>query len=161
MPFESSAVPRAIDGLLAICNAAATLKGVSIYDGSPVTRSSDELYLEIATPSDDGHPGVEGTQEFVSLPGRERDEMFSIFCEACARSGNNDIKIERDRAFGIVAAVERLIRPREPGADTTLGGSVMWSSITGRITYTPLQSPEGAAVRVLFEIACRERLSGS
>jgi hypothetical protein len=161
MTAETSAGPAAIDGLLALCTGAASLTGVTIYDGSPVARSSDELFLEIAVPSADGLPAVEGTQEFVTMPGRERDESFTILCGAYSRSGDTDIKAERDRAYGILAAVERLIRPRESGSDITLGGAVLWSSVTGRITYTPLQTTDGAGVRVMFQIACRARLSGS
>ena len=165
MVAETSSVPAAIDGLLALCRGVAitggALEGVAIYDGSPVTRPSEERYLEIAMPTADGEPAVEGTQEFVTMPGRERDESFSILCGAFSRSGNNVIQDERNRAYAIVAAVERLVRPRESGSDITLGGAVLWCSVTGRITYTPLQTTEGAAVRVQFEIQCRSRLSGS
>ena len=165
MAAETSAVPAAIDGLIAMCNAltgaGGALEGVAIYDGSPVTRSSEERYIEIATPAGDGEPAVEGTQSFVTMPGRERDEVFSILCGAYARSGNTDIQVERNRAYVIVAAIERLVRPREAGSDITLGGAVLWCSVTGRITYTPLQTTDGAAVRVQFEIQCQARLSGS
>jgi len=165
MVAETSAVPAAIDGLIALCTSVAitggALDGVVIYDGSPITRSSDERYLDIAMPTADGEPAVEGTQSFITMPARERDESFSILCGAYARSGNNDIQVERNRAYAIVAAVERLVRPREPGSDITLGGAVLWCSVTGRITYTPLQTADGAGVRVQFEVQCRARLSGS
>lgn len=166
MPFEASAIPRAIDGLVAMCNAQAvvggTLDGVEIYDGYPITLPSGETYLEIATTPDAGNgPAVDGTQDFVSIPGREKDEQFNIYCAAYSRSGNNDVKIERDRAFAIVRAVEAMVRPREPGSDVTLGGAVRWCNVSGRIAYSPLQAQEGCAVRVEFEIVCHERLDGS
>lgn len=166
MPFEASAIPRAIDGLVAMCNARAvtggTLDGVEIYDGYPVTMPSGEMYLEIATTPDTGNaPAVDGTQDFASIPGREKDEQFNIYCAAYARSGDTDLKVERDRAFSIMRAVEAMVRPREPGSDHTLGGAVRWCQVSGRINYTPLQAQEGCAVRVEFEVMCVERLDGS
>lgn len=165
MALESSSIPRAIDGLLALCTAQAgtggLLDGVTIVDGPPITPPSEQVLLFIGESPVAGGAGAFGTQDFVTLPARERDETYSIYCTAYSRSGDTAIKPERDRAFAVMAAVEKLVRPTYPGSDITLGGAVMWCSVSGRITYFPAQSSSGAVVRLTWEVICRERLSGS
>lgn len=165
MVWESSSVPYALDALVAQATAltvpGGSLEGVDICEGLPVNQPSNERYLCIGMPTVDGQPAVEGTQEFVSIPGRERDENYSIFCAAFARSGGQSVKYERDRAFAIQRAVEGMLRPLVAGGDITLGGTVSWAHVTGRITYTPLQTKTGCLVQVYFEISVRNRLSGN
>jgi hypothetical protein len=137
------------------------LYGVTIVDGPPIGNPSDQLLLFVGDSPTSGAPGALGTQDFAGMPARERDESFSVYCTAYARSGDTALKPERDRAFSIMGAVERLVRPSYPGSDITLGGAVSWCSVSGRIAYTPGQSENGAIVRLAFEVICRERLSGS
>jgi hypothetical protein len=137
------------------------LDGVTVLDGPSVTAPSEQVLLYIGDSPVTGGAGAFGTQDFVTMPARERDETYSIFCTAYSRSGDTVIKPERDRAFAVMAAVESLVRPGVPGSDITLGGTVQWCSVSGRITYSPGQSQSGAVVRLTFEVVCRERLSGS
>lgn len=165
MVWESSSIPRAIDNLITMANAltvsGGALEGVEICDGLPLTQPSSEQYLCIGMPTIDGQPASEGTQEFITMPARERDETYSLFSAAFSRSGGTDVKVERDRAFAQVRAIEGLLRPLVAGSDITIGGAVSWASVSGRITYTPLQTVNGALVQVYFEIVCRNRLSGN
>lgn len=165
MAFESSSIPRAIDGLVALCEAqtgtGGLLDGVTVVDGPSVTTPSEQLLLYIGDTPVTGGAGAFGSQDFVTLPARERDEAYSIYCTAYSRSGDTAIKTERDRAFAIMAVVEKLVRPGFAGSDITLGGAVQWCSVSGRITYFPGQSSSGAVVRLTWEVVCRERLSGS
>lgn len=165
MAFESSSIPRAIDGLVALCNAqtgtGGLLDGVTVVDGPTVAAPSEQVLLYVGESPLQGGAGAFGTQDFVTLPARERDESYSIYCTAYSRSGDTAIKPERDRAFAVMAAVEKLVRPTYPGSDITLGGAVSWCSVSGRITYFPGQSTSGAVVRLTWEVVCRERLSGS
>lgn len=160
----TSRIPAAIDGLLALCTGqtgpGGLLDGVAVFDGPPVkgATAGAELLLYIAdTPDGDG-PGTTGNQDFAALGRGGRDETFSIYCTAAARSGDTDIRTERNRAFALVAAVETLLRPHEPGADATLGGAVLWSSVGGEESYTPIQDDDGAYVEVGFNIVCRARI---
>ncbi|MCP2168131.1 hypothetical protein [Goodfellowiella coeruleoviolacea] len=161
MQMQTSRIPAAIDGLLTLCTGAAApggpLAGVRIYDGPPVSDLSDELLLFIG---DDpaGEDSVTGTQEYATLGRPGKDETFTIYCCAASRSGNVDMKRERGRAFGIVGAVERLVRPNEPGGDTQLGGAVLWSGVGGDITLSQMQTNTGALARVTFGVVCRARL---
>lgn len=158
----TSVIAAALDGLLELCRNAAveggTLAGVVVVDGPPVGEPSDPLLLFIGDTPDDESPGVIGTQEFASLGGNAKDETFSIYCTAVSRSGDTVIKAERDLAFGIVAAVEQLLRQGVAGADPRLGGAVLWSGVGGDVQYTPLQLTKGAYVEVGFNVVCRARI---
>lgn len=161
--MESSAIPRAIDGLLALVQAEAgtggTLEGWLVHDGPMPTMPSAKKVLVIGGTPDGGEPAVDGSQEWATMPGRERNESFSIVCTSLAWSGSTEIKPLRDAAFAGVAAVEQLLRPGITGSDVTLGGSVRFAGVSGPTLYDPMQTSRGAIVRVFFQIECRERLS--
>ncbi|TCO47302.1 hypothetical protein [Actinocrispum wychmicini] len=159
---DVSRIPAAIDGLVALCTTATApaepLHGVHVYDGPPVTDLSDPLMLFLGdTP--DTLESVTGTQTFAELGGASRDETFSISCTAVARSGDTDMKARRDAAHAIMAAVERLLRPGEPGADITLGGAVLWAQVGGDIVLSQLQYAKGSLARLRFAVTCRARLT--
>lgn len=162
MVAETSKQAAMIDGFIALCQGI-TVDGmaVTIRDGPFLEPPSDELLLIVGDVPPTGGAAVEGTQEFVTFPGRERQESMELYCSIIARAGDTTIKIQRDRAFTILAAVERLVRPREAGSDVTLGDSVDWSEITGRIAYMPAQTSGGAVVKLGFEVHSKVRLSGS
>ncbi len=138
------------------------LDGVTVYDGPPLESPSEERSLYIGYDEERGSTagdiyGVEGTQEFLAMAG-DRKETFAIRCAATARSGDTVMKTERDRAFGIVAAVENLIRLHVTGSDITLGGSVLVSSIGGDIKLIQLQTTAGAYVKCTFYVQCLARI---
>lgn len=162
MAFESTSQPRALDALLGLCRAATgeggTLENVQVYDGPSVAAPDGELLLYLGDPPTTGGAGILGSQESALLGGREREESFTIYCTAFSRSGNTDMKVERDRVYAIMAAVERMLRPST--GDVTLQGTVRWSGVGGRIAYTPRQDTGGSVARLQFEVQCTERLSG-
>jgi hypothetical protein len=164
--MATSAIPDALGGLLALCNGSTgtgeALDGVTVYDGPPLESPSEELSLYIGHDEERGRAagdiyGVEGTQEFLAMGG-DRNESFAIRCAASARSGDTNIKVERDRAFAVMAAVESLIRLHVSGADITLGGSVLVSSIGGDIKLMQLQTVNGAFAKVTFYVQCLARI---
>lgn len=164
--MATSAIPDALDGLLALCNAntgtGESLEGVTVYDGPPIENPSEELSLYIGHDEERGRAagdiyGVEGTQEFMAMGG-DRKEAFAIRCAASARSGDTNIKVERDRAFAVMGAVENLIRLHVSGSDITLGGSVLVSSISGDIKLMQLQTVNGAFAKVTFYVQCLARI---
>lgn len=164
--MATSAIPDALDGLVALCTAATgtgqPLDGVTVYDGPPLESPSEELSLYIGHDEERGRAagdiyGAEGTQEFMAMGG-DRKETFAIRCAASARSGDTVIKTERDRAFGVMAAVENLIRLHVTGSDITLGGSVLVSSIGGDIKLMQLQTANGAFAKVTFFVQCLARI---
>lgn len=165
MVAQSSSIPFAIDGLLALirgsANVLAQVEAAAIYDGNPTQESPYQTYVVVGEQPMPDAPAVDGTQSFVGFPARERDEEFTIHCAIYSRSGDTDIKAERDRAFGIAAVVERLLRALEVGSDLKLGGAVDWCEFAGNIMYNGVQTQNGALVRVVFGVHCRTRLLGS
>lgn len=162
--MATSKIPTAIDGLLALCNGQTDtgepLSGVAIYDGPPLEPPSEQRHLYIGFDeerSDVDIFSVEGDQVWQTMGGA-REETFSILCAAVARSGDVDIKTERDRAFSIVAGVESLIRLNVVGADITLGGAVLVSHVAGPIKLLQLQTKDGAYAKVSFHVQCIARI---
>jgi hypothetical protein len=162
--MATSRIPNAIDGLLALCNGQTDsgdlLDGVAIYDGPPYEDPSSQRQLYIGYDeerSDVDIFSVEGNQEWQTMGG-PREETFSLLCAAVARSGDLNLKAERDRAFGMMAAVERLIRINESGADSTLGGAVLVAHVSGAIKLLQLQTQNGAYAKVSFHIQCIARI---
>lgn len=163
--MATSRIPAAIDGLLALCNAAAVVDGaledVAVYDGPPIQDPSAEqqLYIghdEVRSDSSDVY-AAEGTQVFQTMGGA-RQETFAILCAAVSRTGDTDMKSQRDRAYSIVGAVENLIRLNEPGSDITLGGAVLMSNISGDMKLQQIQTTTGAYVKVSFHVQCLVRM---
>lgn len=161
--MESSAIPRALDALLTMANEATAsggdLEGWLVHDGPLKAAPSDKKILIIGGKDISDEAAVEGHQEWATIPGRERNEEFSILCTAIAWSGSTDWKPLRDLAFTGVAAVERLIRPGVTGSDVTLNGTVRFAGVAGPTIYDPIHTEKGAVVRVYFQVECRERLS--
>lgn len=157
--MATSAVPAAVDALLAILRAAAGLSGVSILDGPPVTGGdiTDPDLLFVGW-----QPGSEAaaslTQSFNAAGARTRDESFEVACYAEARSGDTDMAARRTRAFVIVAEVETAIRATVAApALPTLSGTVLWAHLTtGNLVQ--VQTDKGSVAGVLFTIACRARI---
>lgn len=160
--MDTSAIPAAIDGLVALCTGQVApgglLERVIVFDGPPFTKPSEQQLLFIGDTPDD-LSSVSGTQDFAHIGARQRDEDFSIYCTAVSRSGGTDMKVERDRAFRMKGAVEKLLRPGFPGADITLGGAVMWAHVSGEITLSQITDPNGAMARLGFHVVCRARLT--
>ncbi|NUT53684.1 MAG: hypothetical protein HOV94_41305 [Saccharothrix sp.] len=158
----ASAIPAAIDALIELCQGATgtggVLEGVQVIDGPPVDEPTEQLLLYIGDVPDDESPGVTGAQNWVNLGGSDADEAFTIYCTAVARSGDTDVKSERDRAFGIYDGVAQLLRIGAAGADPRLGGSVLWARTGGEESYTPIQTDKGLLVEVGFHVVCQARI---
>jgi hypothetical protein len=152
----TSRIPAAIDGLVALCRGLPALATVAIHDGPPGSNLTDQLMLFIGdTPED--LVSVRGSQNWAALGARAKDERFTIVCTAAARSGDTNMKVERDRAFSIVAAVEIAVRDLVTG-DISLGGAVSWCGLDEDISLAQLQTPDGALAKVGFGVTCRARI---
>jgi hypothetical protein len=78
-------------------------------------------------------------------------------CTAIAWSGETTVKTERDRAFALLAAVERSMRPLEPNASVDLNGAVDWAGI-GEVRHSQWQTTGGAQAKVVFNVDCQVRI---
>ena len=157
----TSRVPATLDYLVSTFQAAATLGAasppVAVYDGPVLTEAPAQLVLWVGMDDPDSEEApisAESDAQWAALGAQTQNEEFSIHCCAEAWSGDNDVRTVRLAAYGIVAAVETLIR-----ADVNLGGTLPsgWARVTGSQLRQNNVST-GAVARVAFHIDCRARI---
>jgi len=157
----TSRVPAVIDYLVTAFTAASTLGAatppVAVYDGPVVTEAPTQLVLWVGVDDPDSEEapiGAESESEWGSLGALARNEQITVHCVAEAWSGDTDVKATRVAAYGIVSAVETLLR-----ADVSLGGTLPsgWCEVTG-MQLRQNNVAQGAVARVAFHINCRARI---
>jgi hypothetical protein len=154
--MPTSRVPAAVDALLAILRARPALADVEVVDGPPVVNLTALRRIHIGwAPSADA--AVTLQQEFAGAGARTRDEEFSITCYAEARSGDKDMRAQRDAVFALVAEVEQALRATSEMPDApTLLGTVLWAHLTaGDLIQVPA---EGSLAGLSFTVACQARI---
>ncbi len=156
---STSKVPAVIDYLVTTFQAANTLgtatPAVAVYDGPPVTQEPAELllFVGIDDPDTDEAPtSASSEQSWAALGAQAKTEQISIFCTAESWGGDTDVKAIRTAAYGIVAAVENLLR-----GDVMLGGLMQFAGVTG-LTLRQNQTTQGAVARVTFQIEGQARI---
>jgi hypothetical protein len=163
---QASAV---IGYLVSTCEASASLGQASpqvyVFDGPQPSRALSGVQRALwigSNPASDTEAGVTATQEFAGMDmGLKRNEAGEVVCAAQCWSGDTAIAIQRDGADAIVAAVELLLRgtPRSGGpGDTSMGGLVLWSQVSGPFEWYQRQQPNGASVLCVFRVSYRARL---
>lgn len=155
--MATSAVPAAIDALLAILRAAPALAGVRIVDGPPSVNLTERHRIYVGW-SPGSEQAVDITQDFASAGARTRDEDFSIACYVETRAGDKDMTLRRAKAFELLAAVEVALRATN-GAPTapTLSGTVQWAHLTSG-SLVQEQGDKGALAGLSFTVTCRARI---
>ncbi|WP_326739145.1 hypothetical protein [Streptomyces sp. NBC_01022] len=155
--MATSAVPAAVDALLAILRASPALAEVRIVDGPPSVNLTDRhrIYVGWAPGSEQA---VDITQEFASAGARTRDEDFSIACYAETRTGDKDMSLRRAKAFELLAAVEDALRATNDAPTApTLSGTVLWSHLTAG-SLVQEQNDSGALAGLPFSVTCHARI---
>lgn len=155
--MATSAVPAAIDALLAILRADAGLSGVTVIDGPPVGDQSDQDYVAVGW-QPDGDESAQIVQDFNAAGARTRDEDFGISCWIDTWTGDSDVSARRTRAFALLAVVENAIRasgssPMAP----TLNGAVLWAHLTNAV-LKQANTDQGVRAGIAFSITCRARI---
>ena len=152
-----SKAPALIDYLVNTFQNAATLgqatPAVTVYDGPPTTMLNAplSLYVGLADPdSDQIQVAASFTQAREDLGSATRGETTVVNCVAEAWSGTDPLQPQRVAAFGIVAAVEALVR-----ADNNMGGlGQLYPGVTaGDLLQN--NTAQGAIARVPFTITVR------
>ncbi|MEU2181233.1 hypothetical protein [Streptomyces thermolilacinus] len=155
--MATSAVPAAIDALLAILRAAPALAGVDIIDGPPTGDMSAADLVAVGWQPDDGEAAVLA-QEFAYAGARRRDEEFVISCWLESWTGDNDVAARRVRAFELLAVVEDALRASDAAPEApTLGGTVLWAHLTAG-TLRQVNTDQGVKAGLAFSVACRARI---
>lgn len=151
-----SKVPALIDYLAAAFTGAATLgqatPPVTVFDGPNTTELDPflKLYIGLSDPDNEGiEPAVTFAQTRDDLGSATRTERPDIHCCAEAWSGTDDMRTVRVAAFGILAAVEALVR----GDATNFGGL---GQATPGLAVAELQqnnTSAGAIARIPFTLS--------
>jgi len=157
--MATSKVPAVIDYLVTTFTAATTLGAatppVAVYDGPLVTQEPAQLLLFVGIDdpdSDEAPTSASSEQSWASLGKQAKNEQVTVFCTAESWGGDTDVKAIRTTAYGIVAAVEDLLR-----ADVMLGGLFQFGQVTG-LTLRQNQTTQGAVARVTFQIEGQARI---
>jgi hypothetical protein len=171
---------RVIAYLLAQATASTSLGGlapdpVTIIDGQPATAdvlvaNPDGLTQRLWI----GGPGdvlgrladaAGSDQGFAFLDqARTRDNQIDVQCAAEAISGDTVMANARNGAYAVMAAVELMLRgslntsPASPG-DSSMGGLVRWSEVTGPIELSQGQIDQGALALLKFRVSAFVRLT--
>lgn len=155
--MSTSAVPAAIDALLAILRDAPALADVRIIDGPPSVNFTEKQRIYVGwSPSADQAADVQ--QDFASAGARRRDETFTISGYVETRTGDKDMPLRRVQAFEILAAIEVALRATdaEPEAPT-LRGTVQWAHLTAA-GLVQEQNSDGVLVGLSFTVSCHARI---
>lgn len=156
--MATSAVPAAIDALLAIFRAAPALAEVRVIDGPPLQDMSGSDFLAVGwSLAADTATAAEAVQDFASAGARTRDENFGVTCWLESWTGDQDIGPRRRRAYELLAVVEDVLRASgaQPEAPT-LNGTVQWAHLT---SHTLQQYTDGGVrAGIAFTITCRARI---
>jgi hypothetical protein len=157
----TSRVPALIDYLVTAFTNASTLgtasPPVAVYDGPQTTRAPAQLVLWVGLDDPDTDQVAPSAaafeQEWAALGKQARNEISTIHCVAEAWTGADDIKGMRTAAFGIVAAVEDIVRT-DPFSGLALFPD---PGVTGG-ELRQNNTEQGALVQVSFQIAFKSRL---
>jgi hypothetical protein len=152
-----SRVPFVMDYLVTLFTGAATLgqatPPVAVYDGPVVTGDAPGLILWIGMddPDSDTAPvSAHSDRQWAGLGGQS--ETITVNCVAESWSGNDSVSAARQSVYGIVAAVEALVR-----ADATQFGGNGLTADPG-VTGSDLRqndTQQGGQARVVFSIILR------
>ena len=155
-----SRVPSVLSYLVATFTAAPTIGAaavpVAVYDGPALTAAPAQLILWVGLDdpdSDTGALAAESTREWSGLGGQS--ELIMVHCTAEAWSGDDTIATVRTAAYGIVAAVETLVR--DPAVNAGGFGANAMLADPGVTAGALMQNTTtvGAQARVVFQIVLK------
>jgi len=126
----------------------AALTGIQVVDGPQANSDAANDWLFVGFNGDVPDEFNEGAVVEQSLMAfaRTKQEDGLVTCAVVSRSGDTNIPAARARAYGFLAAAEDAVR-----ADMQLGGLVMHAFVSGH-QYSPVQTQQGAKVRVVFTV---------
>jgi hypothetical protein len=136
-----TALPAAIDGLVALLRSTPALAGVRIDDGPWVDEPSEHDVIVIGWLPDDTSM-VTWTEDLAGLG--STGETFTIQGLVSSFRGDSSLKAVRDIADGLLEIVRAAVH-----ANQTLGGAVNRARIAAQ-TMTPIKDAKGTAVEIDF-----------
>lgn len=173
MSVTVSLAADVIGYLVAQCQASTSLGAASpsvlVFDGPQVSDSQlDARSSKVWIGYDPMSPGAsvaQAEQDFAGLDmGLKRNESGWVMCAAEDASGDVAMAGHRTAVKALIGTVELLLRgvPNSGGpGDSSMGGLVLWSQVTGPFTWYQAQSQAGASAMCVFRVAYRARLLSS
>lgn len=147
------ALPSLITNIVSAFSSAASLTGVSIYDGPILDGSYPQKWIAV------GHDGSEegatqagqASNSYDQLGAKKMFEDGAINCVLAAWDGGDSPASKRTAAYALLSAVDTVIR-----ADPSFGGVVLYSGL-GLHTMTYSQDDLGIVCLITFTINYRAR----
>lgn len=152
--MATSSIPAAIDWLVSNARGLSALAApAAVYDGWPDGRADTALVVGM-TPDD---PETGDTPVWAQVGANTTWEQVSVPCVIWAYRGGSNMKTARDAAFGVLDAMDGMLR-----TDPTLGGSVrsgaaLLTSVRVMQTDGALEAGDGRMCEIRFEIVYKSR----
>lgn len=143
------AVPKFGTVIDALVTLARTTSAQAVYDGPAITSEAVSDFIVIGGTEDPDDEPSSFDQSWNGLGQRGKVEQGEITCAVLVGTGNEDVKVARDRALTILGEVETKVR-----ADPSLGGVLSggWAHVSGG-RHTQRLNTQGLYVRVVFTVA--------
>ncbi len=141
----------------AVIDALVTLAGTTsaekVYDGPAITAESLNDFMVIGGTEDPDDEPSSFTQDWNGLGARTKTEAGEITCAVLVGTGNDGVKVARDRALAILGEVETAVRN-----DPSLGGvlSAGWCHVSGGRHVQRLNA-QGLYVRIVFTVSYQSK----
>jgi hypothetical protein len=163
-----------IDYLVAQCQANASLGAasppVAVFDGPTISGiqlvAAQRIWIGAeggTTPSGAEVEAATFTETFSFIDkARTRDNQIDVQMAAEQWSGDpTQQKVCRDGAFSLMAAVELMLRgdPSVGPGDSSMGGLVYWSQVTGPGQLVQAKNQAGVSALVRFRVTAFTRLT--
>lgn len=150
-----SAIPAAIDALVAIFTAAIGAEYVNDGPGPTPSDGSVYVYVGCADGDDADSPSASTDQTWAWLGHTQRDETCEVYCDARAWTGDEgDMKSARDAVFGVMNAAAAAVVN-----DPSLTNAVIYVTGIKSATLRQIQNSQGTMAALAFTVECRARIS--
>lgn len=134
---------------------APALEGCQVVDGPQVNSDPSDDWLFVGfngDAPDEYNQGAIADQSLMAFA-KPKFEDGQVTCAMVSRSGGiADVPAARARAYGNLSAAESSVRN-----DMQLGGLVMHAYVSNH-QYSPVQTQQGAKVRVVFTVTYKAQL---
>jgi len=143
------AAPRFGAVIDALVTLASTTSAKAVFDGPALSANMPADFVVIGGTEDPDDEPSDFTQTWNGLGARGKVETGDVTCAVIVGTGDEFVKVARDRALSILDEIETLVR-----ADPTLGGVLTggWCQVSGGRHVQRLNT-QGLYARVVFTVS--------
>lgn len=133
----------------ALVVSARTTSASAVYDGPALSADMPPDFMVIGGTEDPDDEPSSFDQAWNGLGAKTKTEAGEVTCAVIVGTGNDDVKVARDRALSILAEFETAVRN-----DPTLGGvlSAGWCHVSGGRHVQRLNN-QGLYARISFTVS--------